>query len=80
MMQAADEAPAAVLQPIVLTYIAEQQMLAGRIADAAATLDRATGELVTQLNRFYDAEMKRFSERLAFWRKRCVELGGTPAL
>ena len=59
MIQAADELPAAVLQPIVLTYIAEQQMLAGRIADAAATLDRATRELDTHLNRFYDAETKR---------------------
>jgi hypothetical protein len=27
-----------------------------------------------------DAEMKRFSRRLAYWRRRCVELGGpTPA-
>ena len=26
-----------------------------------------------------DAEMKRFSERLDFWRKRCVELGGSPS-
>ncbi len=25
-----------------------------------------------------DAEMKRFSKRLAFWRERCVELGGAP--
>jgi hypothetical protein len=25
-----------------------------------------------------DAEMKRFSRRLEFWRRRCVELGGTP--
>lgn len=25
-----------------------------------------------------DAEMKRFSRRLEFWRLRCVELGGTP--
>jgi hypothetical protein len=23
-----------------------------------------------------DAEMKRFSRRLAYWRQRCVELGG----
>ena len=26
-----------------------------------------------------DAEMKRFSHRLAFWRQRCVDLGGSPA-
>lgn len=26
-----------------------------------------------------DAEMKRFSERLAFWRERCLELGGSPS-
>ena len=25
-----------------------------------------------------DAEMKRFSRRLEFWRQRCVELGGPP--
>ncbi|MEO8899184.1 MAG: hypothetical protein ABI352_08515 [Candidatus Dormibacter sp.] len=25
-----------------------------------------------------DAEMKRFSRRLEFWRQRCVQLGGTP--
>ncbi|MDQ6845974.1 MAG: hypothetical protein M3019_00070 [Candidatus Dormibacteraeota bacterium] len=25
-----------------------------------------------------DAEMKRFSQRLAFWRQRCVDLGGSP--
>jgi hypothetical protein len=25
-----------------------------------------------------DAEMKRFSRRLAYWRQRCVELGETP--
>jgi hypothetical protein len=24
-----------------------------------------------------DAEMKRFSRRLTYWRKRCIELGGT---
>jgi len=25
-----------------------------------------------------DAEMKRFSRRLEFWRQRCLDLGGTP--
>jgi hypothetical protein len=25
-----------------------------------------------------DAEMKRFSRRLEFWRQRCLQLGGTP--
>jgi hypothetical protein len=26
-----------------------------------------------------DAEMKRFSRRLTFWRQRCVELGDSPS-
>ena len=59
MLQAANEAPAAVLQPIVLTLIAEQQMLDGQFDDALGTLDRATREMNTQGNRFYEAEMMR---------------------
>jgi class 3 adenylate cyclase/tetratricopeptide (TPR) repeat protein len=59
MLRAADAAPAAVLQPIVLGLIAEQQMLAGRADDAMATLARANGESTGQTNRFYDAEISR---------------------
>ncbi|HXQ85023.1 MAG TPA: AAA family ATPase [Xanthobacteraceae bacterium] len=59
MLKAANEAPAAVLQPIVLTLIAEQQMLAKRFDDAVGTLDRATNEMNTQGNRFYEAEIMR---------------------
>jgi predicted ATPase len=56
MLKAADEAPAAVLQPIVLTLIAEQQMLAGRFEAAIGSLDRAMDELNEQRNLFYEAE------------------------
>ena len=59
MLKAADEAPAAVLQPIVLTLIAEQQMLAGRFDAAIGTLDRAMDELNAQHNHFYEAETSR---------------------
>ena len=38
-----------------------------------ARRELATTDLVV-----LDAEMKRFSRRLAYWRERCVELGGTP--
>jgi len=48
----------------------------GRIPDLPkeARHEVATTDLV-----FLDAEMKRFSERLSFWRERCVELGGSPS-
>jgi class 3 adenylate cyclase/tetratricopeptide (TPR) repeat protein len=59
MLKAADEAPAAVLQPIVLTLIAEQQMLAGRLDATIGTLDRAMDELNAQHNHFYEAETSR---------------------
>jgi hypothetical protein len=39
-----------------------------------ARRELATTDLVV-----LDAEMKRFSHRLAFWRERCVELGGSPS-
>ena len=47
-----------------------------RLADIAkeARHEVATTDLVV-----LDAEMKRFSQRLAFWRERCVELGGSPS-
>ena len=40
-----------------------------------ARRELATTDLVV-----LDAEMKRFSRRLAYWRKRCVELGGAPQI
>jgi len=59
MLRAAAEAPVAVLQPLVLTLIAEQQMLAGHFDAAIGTLDRAMNEMNTQHNRFYEAEISR---------------------
>jgi hypothetical protein len=48
----------------------------GRLPDLPkeARQEIATTDLVV-----LDAEMKRFSQRLTFWRERCVELGGTPS-
>jgi hypothetical protein len=37
----------------------------------------ARRELVSTDLVVLEAEMKRFSRRLAYWRERCVELGGT---
>ena len=59
MLKAADGAPAAVLQPILLTLVAQQQMLAGQCNTALATIDRAIDEMNRQHNRFYEAEMMR---------------------
>ena len=57
MLKAAGETPAAVLQPIVLALIAQQQMLAGHLDAAVATL--AEAEIKSQHNRFYEAEIAR---------------------
>ncbi len=57
MLKAAEGAPAQVLQPILLTVIAQQQMLAGRLDAALATLDRAA--ISTRNNKFYEAETTR---------------------
>jgi len=48
----------------------------GRLAEMPAEVrhEVASTDLVV-----LDAEMKRFSRRLAFWRERCVELGGSAA-
>ena len=59
MIAAAEGAPAAVLGVVLLTLIAQQQMLAGRADAALATLDRAVDEMNKQQNRFYEAEMVR---------------------
>lgn len=59
MLKATEQAPAAVLQTILLTLVAEQQMLAGQFDTALATVDRAVDEMNRQHNRFYEAEMMR---------------------
>jgi class 3 adenylate cyclase/predicted ATPase len=59
MLNAASGAPVAVLQPIVLTLIAEEQVRAGHSDAAIATLDRAKNEMNTHQNRFYEAEITR---------------------
>lgn len=40
--------------------------------------DEARRELASTDLVVLDAEMRRFSRRLEFWRARCVELGGSP--
>ena len=52
-------ATGAVLRPVLLTLTAHQQLLAGLVDDAAATLDRAVEEMERQHTRFYEAEMMR---------------------
>jgi class 3 adenylate cyclase len=59
MLKAADEGPAAILQPIVLTLTAEQQMRAGHLEAALGTLDRAMKENAAQHARFYEPKMIR---------------------
>ena len=59
MLKATESAPAAVLQPIVLTMAAEQQMVAGHANAAMVTLDKATDQMNTQDNRFFEAEIIR---------------------
>ncbi len=59
MLKAADEGPAAVLQPIMLAIIAEQQIRAGHLDGALGTLDRAMKENDAQNDRFYQPEMIR---------------------
>ncbi len=57
MLKAAEGTPVAALQPVVLTLIAQQQMLAGRHVAAIGALDQA--ELQSRHNRFYEAEITR---------------------
>ncbi len=56
MLQAVDEPSAAVLRPMLLTLIAEQQLHAARIADAGRTLDLAAADMRSGDARFYEAE------------------------
>ena len=57
MLDAADGAPAAVLEPILLTLVAQQQIIVGQLDAALATLDRAA--ISTRYNKFYEAESTR---------------------
>ena len=52
-------ATGAVLRPLLLTLTAHQQLLAGHVADAAASLERAADETEKQHTRFYEAEIVR---------------------
>ena len=56
MLKAVDEPSAAVLRPMLLTLIAEQQLHAARIGDAVHMLDQATADMQTGDARFYEAE------------------------
>jgi predicted ATPase len=56
MLKAVDEPSAAVLRPMLLTLIAQQQLRAAQITDAARTLDRATNDMQSGDARFYEAE------------------------
>ncbi|HEX4149782.1 MAG TPA: AAA family ATPase [Pirellulales bacterium] len=76
MLAAADEAPAAVLQPALLTLIAEQQMRCGHFDAAVATMDRAGHELSVQHNRLYEPEMTRIRGEIAV---ACSAGGGAEA-
>jgi predicted ATPase len=59
MLKTAEEPSAAVLHPIALALIAEQQTRIGRLGAAIGTLDRALKEVREQPARFYEAEIIR---------------------
>ena len=59
MLQAADKAPVAVLQPIVLTLIAQEQLRAGRLDAALGTIDRALDNIKKQHIHFHEGEITR---------------------
>jgi predicted ATPase len=58
-MLASVGAPSIPMQSLVLTMIAEQQLLAGRLGDAAATLDKAVEYMNTQHINVFRAEATR---------------------
>ena len=64
MLQAVDDPSAVVLRPMLLTLIAEQQLHAARIADAARVLDRATADMRSGDARFYEAETIRLRGKI----------------
>ena len=59
MLKAADEPPAAILRPLLLTLLAEQMLHAGRHADGIGTLERATHQVSAGGARFCEAEIFR---------------------
>ena len=59
MQHAAESAPVAVLQPIVLALIAQEQMRAGRFDDAFATIERAMDNINEQHIHFHEGEITR---------------------
>jgi len=68
MREAAESGPAAVLKPILLVLIAQQQMVAGRFDDALGNLEQA--EIQSQHNRFYEAENTRMRGEVLLARSR----------
>jgi predicted ATPase len=59
MLGASGSAPAAVLRPVMLTVVAEQQVRAGRFDAALGTLDYATKENIVQHAHFHEPEILR---------------------
>ncbi len=59
MVEAAKGETGAVLRPVLLTLIAQQQLLAGHADAAMDALERAVNEMNRQETRFYEAEMTR---------------------
>ncbi len=59
MEHASKSAPVAVLQPIVLALIAQEQMRAGRLDDALATIERARDNINEQNIHFHEGEILR---------------------
>jgi predicted ATPase len=59
MLKAIDEPPSAILRPMLLTLVAEQQTRAAHLDAAIGTLARAMDEIHAQCARFYEPEIVR---------------------
>ena len=59
MLKAMESVPAAVLQPVVLTMAAEQQLANGQADAAMVTLDQAVDQMQVQHNYFFELEITR---------------------
>ena len=59
MRKAVDDPSSAVMRPMLLTYIAEQQLRADHFADSIGTLNQAAEEVRTGASRFYEPEIVR---------------------
>jgi predicted ATPase len=59
MRKAVDDPSSAVMRPMLLTYIAEQQLRAEHFADSIGTLNQAAEEVRTGASRFYEPEIVR---------------------